>query len=106
MISVTQKAADHIKNALLTQEHEALPLRISVVNGGCNGHEYRLGFDDASDGDQKFDSQGIAIVVDEESQPFLSGLELDYVETLEGSRFVFRNPNAVSGCGCGKSFGT
>ncbi len=106
MIAVTQKAAEHIKHALATQESEVLPLRISVVNGGCNGHEYRLGFDNEAEGDQKFDSEGIEIVVDKESQPFLSGLELDYVETLEGSGFIFKNPNATSGCGCGKSFGT
>ncbi len=75
-----------------------------MVDGGCSGHQYRLGFDSAHEGDEVFESHGVVVIASEASADLLEGVEIDYVENLEGSTFTFSNPKATGGCGCGKSF--
>lgn len=104
MMTVSENAAQQIKKVQTDTHSEGKCLRVGVVDGGCNGHEYQLGFDDEADGDAKFETNGITLVVDETSLQMLDGLEIDFVESLEGSAFVFNNPKATGGCGCGKSF--
>ena len=80
-------------------------LRVAVLEGGCSGNEYRLGFEnDEHDGDSKFDCNGVTLIVDEQSLSLVNGVEIDYQNGLQGSFFVFNNPQATGGCGCGKSF--
>jgi len=104
MISVTENAAEYITKAKEEAGGSEPHLRISAADGGCSGHRYNMGFDNESDGDTIFDSNGVTVVVDEESMALLDGLEIDYVTSFEGSSFVLKNPNATGGCGCGKSF--
>jgi|TARA_B100000315_G_scaffold36133_1_gene30868 iron-sulfur cluster assembly protein len=104
MLTVTQNAAEQIKKVQSNMNAEEKFLRISVVNGGCNGNQYKMEFDADSQDCTKINSNGVTILVDKHSVPLLSGLNLDYVEGLEGSTFVFNNPNATGGCGCGQSF--
>lgn len=104
MITVTPVAAEQIKKSAQNADCANLPLRIAVVSGGCSGNQYRLGFDEQGEGDTKFESNGINVIVDTGSLPLVKGLELDFVDDLQGSSFVFKNPNAHGGCGCGKSF--
>ena len=104
MLSVTRNAAEQIKKVQSNMNEEEKYLRISVVNGGCNGNQYEMDFDTDSEDDTKINSNGVTILVNKHSVPLLSGLNLDYVEDLKGSTFVFNNPNATGGCGCGQSF--
>lgn len=104
MISLTENAAEYIRKVRTEANADGKALRIAIVGGGCSGNQYQIGFDDKSDDDTQYDSQGISIVVDESSHAAVDGTEVDYVESLEGSSFVFNNPNQSGGCGCGKSF--
>lgn len=105
MIELTQSAADQVHKIQDAKSELADKfLRIAVVGGGCSGNKYQLGFDIENDSDSKFDSNGVTILMDPNSAQMLNGMEIDFVEGLEGSSFVFNNPNATQGCGCGKSF--
>ncbi len=91
---------------MLAEEGDAnLLLRIFVTGGGCSGFQYGFAFDDEKKADDVRVERGpISVVVDAMSLQYLMGAEIDYEDSLEGSRFVIRNPNAASTCGCGSSF--
>jgi iron-sulfur cluster assembly accessory protein len=90
----------HAKEGL-SAEHG---LRIGVVGGGCSGFQYSLKFDTQKDGDRVTVLDGVRVIVDEISLPYLAGTTLDYVEGLHGAGFKFDNPRASRTCGCGSSF--
>ncbi len=80
-------------------------LRVAVLPGGCSGFQYGLNIEDAPDGeDEVLDIAGVKVFVDPFSVQYLEGVEIDYVSTMMGSGFSFRNPSAAGGCGCGSSF--
>ena len=80
-------------------------LRVAVLPGGCSGFQYGLNIEDAPEGDDEIlDIAGVKVFVDPFSAQYLQGVEIDYVSTMMGSGFSFRNPNAAGGCGCGSSF--
>ena len=107
MITVTQQAAEKIKGIKTAQQApEDTGLRIRVVGGGCSGFQYQLAFDAAQPGDQVFEQDGVKVVVDPKSFLYLSGTEVDYVDSLTGAGFTLKNPNAKGSCGCGSSFTT
>jgi iron-sulfur cluster insertion protein len=99
--SVVTKVAE-----MLAEEGDAsLMLRIFVTGGGCSGFQYGFAFDDASkDDDIRVERGPIRVVVDPMSLQYLMGAEIDFEDKLDGARFVIRNPNAASTCGCGSSF--
>lgn len=99
--AVVAKVAD-----MLAEEGDPnLRLRIFVTGGGCSGFQYGFAFDDESkEDDVTVDKGPIQVVVDAMSLQYMVGAEIDYEENLEGSRFVIKNPNASSTCGCGSSF--
>ena len=103
MITVTEKAAEHIRNTLCGMKAEEKYLRVSVVKGGCSGNQYKADFDNVSEGDTKFKSNGVTVIVDKHSIPLVSEMEMDYVEDLKENVFVFKNPNTLDCC-CGRSF--
>jgi iron-sulfur cluster insertion protein len=104
-LNLTPKAIEMVKK---TREKEGLGadhgLRISVVGGGCSGFQYSLGFDQAKEGDIVTAFDGVDILVDEVSLPYIAGTTLDFVEGLHGAGFKFDNPRATRTCGCGSSF--
>jgi iron-sulfur cluster assembly accessory protein len=103
-MTVTPAAADKIKQ-LLAEETDVSVLRVAIQGGGCSGFQYGLGFDRAAvEGDVEFEMHGVQVVVDPFSAPYLSGAEVDFVDSIEQSGFAINNPNAVSSCGCGHSF--
>ena len=104
-VVLTDTAAGKVK-ALLDQEgRDDLALRVAVQPGGCSGLRYQLFFDDRSlDGDQKIDFDGVAVVVDRMSVPYLGGAVIDFVDTIEKQGFTIDNPNATGSCECGDSF--
>jgi iron-sulfur cluster assembly protein len=104
LISLTPAAAAKIRD-LMAEDAEVSVLRVAVEGGGCSGFQYGLGFDrGAQEGDVEFECEGIKVVVDPFSAPYLSGAIVDYLETIQESGFKIDNPNAVSSCGCGHSF--
>ncbi len=72
--------------------------------GGCSGFQYQLAFDNQRDGDVVFEYDGLKILVDAQSLPYVDGSAIDYVESLQGAGFQVNNPNVVAACGCGSSF--
>jgi len=106
MIQLTNAAATKVKG-ILEQEKSNIPqggLRIYVQGGGCSGFQYGMVLDEAADGDQIFDIDGVKVIVDPMSLRYLEGAEVDYKEDLMGGGFAIKNPNATSTCGCGHSF--
>jgi len=103
-VSLTEKAAEKIKLAMQKQDKAKAGLRLYVSGGGCSGFQYGLAFDDKNDGDHVIDSNGVTILVDEQSAQYIDGSEVDYVESVMGEGFQVNNPNATETCGCGHSF--
>jgi iron-sulfur cluster assembly protein len=104
LISLTPAAAVKIRE-LMEGEEDVAVLRVAIEGGGCSGFQYGLGFDRGPvEGDHDFVCEGVRVVVDPFSAPYLSGATVDYLETIQESGFKIENPNAVSSCGCGHSF--
>jgi iron-sulfur cluster assembly accessory protein len=106
ILSMTPTAAGKVQE-LLTQENDpSLGLRIFVAGGGCSGLQYGMTLDEEQDGDTVIMQEGFKVLVDEMSVGYITGSEVDYVDSLMGAGFTVNNPNAVSSCGCGHSFKT
>ena len=104
IVSLTPAAAVKIRD-LMAGEEDVSVLRVAIEGGGCSGFQYGLGFDrGAQEGDVEYEQEGVRIVVDPFSAPYLQGATVDYLETIQESGFKIDNPNAVSSCGCGHSF--
>lgn len=104
-ITLTENAATKVRNLVEEEGNDRLMLRVFITGGGCSGFQYGFTFDEElNDDDTVVEKLGVRMVVDSMSFPYLAGAEVDYVEGLEGSRFVVNNPNATSTCGCGASF--
>ncbi len=107
MITITEPASLKIKELLSQEENQDMYLRVGVKSGGCSGFSYGMGFDeDKLDNDNEFDQHGVKVIIDEESMKHISGVEIDYKESMMGGGFTINNPNAVATCGCGSSFKT
>ncbi len=106
MIHVTPKAVAEIIRLSEKEKAPLAQLRVMVIGGGCSGMSYKLGFDaDAVPAQDKlFEQDGVRIVTDPKSYLYLAGTELDFSDGLNGTGFVFNNPNAKRTCGCGSSF--
>ncbi|MEV4649149.1 iron-sulfur cluster assembly accessory protein [Saccharopolyspora sp. NPDC049426] len=104
-VKLTDSAAQKAK-ALLDQEgRDDMHLRIAVQPGGCAGLRYQLFFDERSlDGDARRDFEGLGVVVDRMSAPYLEGAVIDFVDSIEKQGFTIDNPNAGGSCACGDSF--
>jgi len=101
----TDAAALKVGELIEKEGNPELKLRVFISGGGCSGFQYGFTFEEAiGDGDSRVDNQGVTLLIDPMSVHYLAGAEIDYKEDLEGSRFVIRNPNAKTTCGCGSSF--
>ena len=105
-ITLTPTAASTVQQFLQEQgAEEGSGLRVAVLPGGCSGFQYGLNIEDSPENDDEIlDLEGLKIFVDPFSAQYLEGVEIDYVTTMMGSGFTFKNPNASGGCGCGSSF--
>jgi iron-sulfur cluster assembly accessory protein len=107
MINVSPTAASKINELLSEENKQGSGLRVFVQGGGCSGFQYGLMIEEAStDADKVFESNGVTLYVDPISIRYLSGAEVDFVDTVTGGGFTIKNPNATSTCGCGQSFST
>jgi iron-sulfur cluster assembly accessory protein len=104
-ITVTESAANKIKELLAEEGKSDSGLRVFVQGGGCSGFQYGLMIEEGGGvGDQAFECNGIRLFVDPVSVSYLKGAEVDFVDTITGGGFTIKNPNATSTCGCGQSF--
>lgn len=104
-IAITDSAAQRIHYLSEKEGKSGLRFRLTVTGGGCSGFQYNMDLDDKQTADDvTFEHRGAQVVTDSLSLQFLKGSTLDYVETLSGSSFEIKNPNATAKCGCGSSF--
>ena len=104
MITLTDKAAQHVSR-YLTRRGKGVGLRVVVKTTGCSGLAYKLEYaDEIATEDQVFESNGVKVIVDPKSLPYIDGTELDYAREGLNEGFRFNNPNVKDECGCGESF--
>ncbi|HXN05883.1 MAG TPA: iron-sulfur cluster insertion protein ErpA [Nitrospiria bacterium] len=105
MITLTEKAGTKLKEILEAEQKAGYGLRINVKGGGCSGFQYGMSFEEAAQaGDEVVEANGVKLFIDSESVPLLNGIQVDYIDSVDGAGFAIKNPNATSSCGCGKSF--
>ncbi|WP_373278004.1 iron-sulfur cluster insertion protein ErpA [Andreprevotia lacus] len=101
----SDSAASKVAELIAEEGNPDLKLRVFVTGGGCSGFQYGFTFDEiVNEDDTTVEKGGVQLLVDPMSYQYLVGAEIDYVESLEGSQFTIKNPNAQSTCGCGSSF--
>ncbi|HVU74912.1 MAG TPA: iron-sulfur cluster insertion protein ErpA [Mycobacteriales bacterium] len=104
-VVLTDAASAKVKTLLDQEGRDDLRLRVAVQPGGCSGLRYQLFFDERTlDGDNVLDFDGVPVVVDRMSSPYLGGATIDFVDTIEKQGFTIDNPNATGSCACGDSF--
>ncbi|MGE0277818.1 MAG: iron-sulfur cluster insertion protein ErpA [Nitrospiraceae bacterium] len=104
MITVTSAAEEKIRE-LMQEEQDTIGLRVFVKGGGCHGYQYGMAFESKmSEDDTVLEKGNVKIIMDSQSAPLLAGVEVDYVDTVQGSGFAIKNPQAKTTCGCGSSF--
>lgn len=105
MITISDNAAAKIKNILDTEHKSNGFIRVGIKGGGCSGFTYVLDIEEnQKESDQLLNYGEVKVLIDSKSMVYLAGTELDYTDGLNGSGFVFNNPNAQRTCGCGNSF--
>lgn len=105
MVALSQAAAREIQRIQTLRQQPDSCFRLAIKTGGCSGLYYALDLEaERQEGDRLYESNGISIVVDEQSSSYLQEIQLDYSEDLMGGGFRFYNPQATASCSCGHSF--
>lgn len=107
-IALSASAAERVRTLIAEESgagQAAVMLRVFVTGGGCSGFQYGFAFEtEANEDDSVIAQNGFEVLIDAMSFGYLAGASIDYLEDLEGARFVIENPNASTTCGCGSSF--
>ncbi|MCP3424608.1 iron-sulfur cluster assembly accessory protein [Rothia sp. AR01] len=104
-VVLTEVAAQKVRSLLEQEGRTDLRLRVAVQPGGCSGLIYQLYFDERFlDGDAVRDFDGVEVIVDRMSVPYLGGSTIDFEDTIQKQGFSIDNPNAQGSCACGDSF--
>jgi iron-sulfur cluster assembly accessory protein len=104
-VKLTDTARDKVRTLLAGEGRDDLRLRVSVQPGGCSGLIYQLFFDEVlEESDAIADFDGVQVVVDKMSVPYLEGASIDFEDTIQKQGFTIDNPNAAGSCACGDSF--
>ncbi len=104
LIKLTESAGKKVSSLLTKQGRASGVLRVAVVGGGCSGLQYKMDLQDSpANRDILVETAGVRVVVDPKSALYVTGSELDYLDTLDGG-FKVKNPNAATSCSCGESF--
>ncbi|WP_139850393.1 iron-sulfur cluster insertion protein ErpA [Acinetobacter pullicarnis] len=105
VLEMTDNAAKKVRQLRESEGNQDLMLRVYVTGGGCSGFSYGFNFaESVNEDDARFENEDVTMLVDPLSYQYLVGSKVDYIEGLEGSRFIIDNPNATTTCGCGSSF--
>ena len=106
IISITDSAADRIKEVLSSAEDNSIKgVRVSVVTGGCAGMSYEMNYiKEINSSDEVVEDRGVKVFIDPKAIMYLLGTSMDYKKDKFSSSFVFNNPNETERCGCGESF--
>lgn len=106
IVNVTEMASSKVAEIMESEGKKGWGLRIEAIPGGCAGFLYNMEFEQNSrEGDIIQEEKGFKVFIDPMSKDMLYGAEINFVDGLQGTGFTFKNPNAKSSCGCGKSFG-
>ena len=106
-LDFTARAAHKVRELILEEGNDALSLRVAISGGGCSGFQYGFSFEEEiADDDTQVTTDGVRLLVDPISLQYLMGAQVDYAQDLQGERFIIKNPNAKTTCGCGSSFST
>ncbi len=104
-LDFTEAAAVKVRGLIEDEQNPNLKLRVYISGGGCSGFSYGFTFDETlNDDDTVVTKDTVTLLVDSMSFQYLVGSKIDYLEDLQGARFVIENPNATTTCGCGSSF--
>ena len=104
VVTLSDRAADRVREIMASAESPYAGLRVGVKNGGCAGQEYLLEYAAKADPlDEVVEDKGVTILVEPKAVLFLLGTEIDYEVSKLSARFVFHNPNETDACGCGES---
>jgi len=105
-VGLSEAAASKVRSLMTQEGRDDLRLRVAVQPGGCSGLIYQLYFDERTlDGDATVDfGEGVEVVVDKMSVPYLDGASIDFEDTIQKQGFTIDNPNASGSCACGDSF--
>jgi iron-sulfur cluster assembly accessory protein len=104
-VGITPAAGSKVRSLLEQEGRDDLRLRVAVQPGGCSGLIYQLYFDERMlDGDGVVDFDGVEVIVDKMSVPYLEGATIDFEDTIQKQGFTIDNPNAGGSCACGDSF--
>ena len=104
-VTLTDSLVSRIRTLQAQDGRADLKLRITVDSGGCQGFEYKFDLvETVNPDDEVFEKDGVAVVIDDISLPYMAGAVIHYKDDLIGAHFEVQNPNATSSCGCGTSF--
>ena len=105
IISLSNNAANRIKEIMSNAEENSIGVRIGVKSGGCAGMSYVMEYAKKIDpSDELIEDKGVKVLIDPKAIMYLLGTEMDYKKEELSSSFVFKNPNETERCGCGESF--
>ena len=105
IISLTENAANRIKEIMMKADNDSIGVRVGVKSGGCAGMSYVIEYaKDINPSDEIIEDKGVKVFIDSAAVMYLLGTEMDYKKEEFSSTFVFNNPNETERCGCGESF--
>jgi iron-sulfur cluster assembly protein len=106
-VTLTAPAVTRLRELLKAEAQPNLALRLLVSAGGCSGYQYGMALDDRVNAEDSIhDFEGVKVVIDAATIPYVQGSEIDYVDGLMGAGFTVHNPNVTHSCSCGHSFDT
>ena len=105
VITLSEKAADRIKEIMSKDNNKSIGVRVGVKSGGCAGMSYIMEYtQEINPNDEIIEEKGVKVFIDSSAIMYLLGTEMDYKKEEFSSNFVFKNPNETERCGCGESF--
>ena len=107
VITLTNNAANRVKEIIASAKEPIIGVRIGVESGGCAGMSYIMEYaKELNPNDEVIEDKGVKVFIDSSAVMYLLGTEMDYKKREFSSSFVFNNPNETERCGCGESFKT
>ena len=107
LVTISDSAVTKLKEILKEEDNPNMKVRMFVQGGGCSGMQYGFTLEEEQNEDDfVIEKDGVQLLIDAMSSQYVQGAEVDWPESVQGSQFAIRNPNAQTTCGCGSSFST